>query len=164
MRLRKRTVIKIALVGALIILAVVSAVDYLAIFYRISFPWERSSLIYSDIEIQFRTQVYAYGWSPGDRRILYTYEAELCTMNPDGSNKIVLFSAQSEEIEGFEDAAYAPDGKRIAFTGYLYGPGGVKGMLENIYMINADGTNLVKLTSDNVSKQPSWSPDGERIV
>ena len=162
--MRRKTVAKIALVSVLIILAVVSAVAYLSNAYRISFPWERSGLISSDIEIQFRTQVYPYGWSPGDNRILYTYEAELCTMNPDGSNKIVLFSAQSEEIEGFEDAAYAPDGKRIAFTGYLYGSEGVKGLLENIYMINADGTNLVKLTSDNVSKQPSWSPDGERIV
>jgi len=51
MRLRKRTVIKIALASALIILAVVSSVSYLWKMGRISFPWERSNIISSDIEI-----------------------------------------------------------------------------------------------------------------
>jgi Tol biopolymer transport system component len=53
---------------------------------------------------------------------------------------------------------YSPDGRRIAFhsnrSGYL-----------EIWMCDADGTNLVQLTSLNKrSGSPRWSPDGQQIV
>ena len=163
--------IKIVLVSALIILAVVSAVDYLTGFYRLSFPWERSNLISSDVEIHFGMPVEVYDWRPDDSRILYKFEAELGTMKPDGSNKVRLYPLEIEEMIDVTGLQYASDGKRLAFTRevteYFMEDTNVTKppvLLTNICVINTDGTNLVKLTSDNVSSQPSWSPDGERIV
>src|SRR4051794_25717103 len=61
-------------------------------------------------------------------------------------------------------AAWSPDGSRIAFRG---GPDGDS----EVWVVNADGSGLTKLTDtpnvsgDNrFSSQPGWSPDGTRIV
>jgi len=168
MRFRKRTVIKIALASALIILAVVSAVDYLSIFYRISFPWERSNLISSDVEIHFGLPVQAHDWKPDDSRIMYGYEGLLWTTNPDGSNKVRLYQLEIEELSGTYGIRLAPDGKKIVFANETYGEVDPTTFYRpryfNIYTINIDGTNLVKLTNSNDSWEPSWSPNGERIV
>jgi TolB protein len=54
--------------------------------------------------------------------------------------------------------AWAPDGKRIAFSSYQE---------ENweIYVVDADGTNLVRLTDHAENDfSPTWAPDGERIL
>src|SRR4051812_30177275 len=61
-------------------------------------------------------------------------------------------------------AAWSPDGTRIAFRG---GPDGDS----EIWVVRPDGSGLTKLTDtpnvsgDNrFSSQPAWSPDGTRIV
>jgi Tol biopolymer transport system component len=56
------------------------------------------------------------------------------------------------------DATTSPDGTRIAFVA----PDG--GHTE-IFVANADGTNVQRLTSGQLSAdQPAWSPDGTRIA
>jgi len=62
--------------------------------------------------------------------------------------------------DGPEDSnpAWSPDGSRIAFTRKS---GGSK----NIYIMNADGSNVVRRTNGNSTNEtPSWSPDGAWIV
>ncbi len=65
-------------------------------------------------------------------------------------------------------ATFSPDGSRIAFTSRRKGN-------EDIFVMNADGTNLRQLTSnplallspgiDNFSDYaPAWSPDGKQIA
>lgn len=57
------------------------------------------------------------------------------------------------------DAAWSPDGTRIAFTSRRDG-----GNAE-IYLMNADGTGQVRWTvSAGTDEQPAWSPDGSRIA
>ncbi|MGZ8632493.1 MAG: TolB family protein, partial [Solirubrobacteraceae bacterium] len=59
--------------------------------------------------------------------------------------------------------SYSPDGTQIAFRGDLdlTEPSGD----EEIYVMNADGTNVRQLTSNaDYDSAPSWSPDGKRIV
>ena len=59
--------------------------------------------------------------------------------------------------------SYSPDGTQIAFRGDLdlAEPSGD----EEIYVMNADGTNVRQLTSNaDFDSAPSWSPDGKRIV
>jgi Tol biopolymer transport system component len=59
--------------------------------------------------------------------------------------------------------SYSPDGTQIAFRGDLdlAEPSGD----EELYVMNADGTNLRRLTSNSdFDSGPSWSPDGTQIV
>jgi Tol biopolymer transport system component len=59
--------------------------------------------------------------------------------------------------------SYSPDGTQIAFRGDLdlVEPSGD----EEIYVMNADGTNVRQLTSNaDFDSAPSWSPDGKRIL
>jgi dipeptidyl aminopeptidase/acylaminoacyl peptidase len=59
--------------------------------------------------------------------------------------------------------SYSPDGTQIAFRGDLdlVEPSGD----EEIYVMDADGTNVRRLTSNaDFDSAPSWSPDGKRIV
>ena len=53
---------------------------------------------------------------------------------------------------------FSPDGKQIAFESNRTGN-------FEIYIINADGTNIKQLTSDTAfDGTPAWSPDGKQIV
>lgn len=59
--------------------------------------------------------------------------------------------------------SYSPDGTQIAFRGDLdlAEPSGD----EEIYVMNADGTDVRQLTSNaDFDSAPSWSPDGKRIL
>jgi Tol biopolymer transport system component len=59
--------------------------------------------------------------------------------------------------------SYSPDGTQIAFRGDLdlAEPSGD----EEIYVMNADGTDVRQLTSNaDFDSAPSWSPDGTRIL
>lgn len=54
--------------------------------------------------------------------------------------------------------AWSPDGSRIAFVSVRDGN-------TEIYVMNANGTNQVRLTSNSASEgSPRWSPDGRAIV
>ena len=56
------------------------------------------------------------------------------------------------------DPAWAPDGERLAFSTNRDGN-------REIYVIDADGSNAVRLTNHlNEDFGPSWSPDGQRIA
>ncbi len=71
-------------------------------------------------------------------------------------------------VKADADAAYSPDGSRIAFTSRRKGN-------EDIFVMNADGTNLRQLTSNPLALlspgindfsdyAPAWSPDGRQIA
>jgi hypothetical protein len=71
-----------------------------------------------------------------------------------------------------ESPVFSPDGSKIAFiAGYVTSPNGLN---LSIYMIDADGTNLVPAGGGGGSKMPEfyhpgllslcWSPDGRKIL
>src|SRR5256885_901367 len=61
-------------------------------------------------------------------------------------------------LNGLTTPSWSPDGSQIVFTGY-------DGGLSDLFIINADGTNLKRLTNDKYADlQPSWSPDGRAIA
>jgi Tol biopolymer transport system component len=91
-------------------------------------------------------------WSADGNRIAYNTNvgtAGIWVANADGSNPTFLTS-------GF-GAAWAPDGKQLAFTRYGLHPTG------HLWVVNADGTNARQLRTGAIY-DPSWSPDGKRIV
>lgn len=66
------------------------------------------------------------------------------------------------EHEYDRDAAWSPDGSQIAFVRHS---GAWVDTPANIFVMNADGSNLRQLTTTPAIRQnPRWSPDGTRIV
>ena len=92
------------------------------------------------------------------------WKTEIFLMNPDGEQIRPL----TEPPELGDEPAWSPNGKQISFISYR----DLKRVPKNdiprgeIYLINADGTNLINRThspekADGVS---SWSPNGQQIV
>jgi Tol biopolymer transport system component len=80
---------------------------------------------------------------------------EIYTCNADGSNVTRL----TNDAAADGDPAWSPDGTRIAFIrNWNINPGG------NLYIMNADGSNVVQKTFTNDAGNPAWSPDGNRIA
>ncbi|MBK7596104.1 MAG: PD40 domain-containing protein [Gemmatimonadetes bacterium] len=62
------------------------------------------------------------------------------------------------DLSGVTTPSWSPDGKRLVFTGY-------DGGLSDLFTVNADGTNLTRLTNDKYADlHPTWSPDGRTIA
>ncbi len=61
-------------------------------------------------------------------------------------------------LNGLTTPAWSPDGRQLVFTGY-------DGGLSDLFVVNADGSDLHRLTNDkNADLQPAWSPDGKTIA
>lgn len=81
----------------------------------------------------------------------------------DGSGEIYLLTPEREvniTNDPGEDAnpSVSPDGSKIAFSSDREG-------VFHIYVVNVDGSGLVKLTGDAAGDfSPRWSPDGKRIA
>lgn len=114
----------------------------------------------------------AGGADSGPRdRIVFTWanfeftEEEIATVRADGSQYTMLTNE-----EGFDvSAEFSPDGRRIAFTSSRSMPAGFPGeqrFYSDLYVMNADGSHVrrVTFTDGVIDFQPSWSPDGRRIV
>lgn len=54
---------------------------------------------------------------------------------------------------------WSPDNTHIVFVGT-----GAQGADSDLYVMDADGMNITRLTSDALPGRPSWSPDGQQLV
>jgi Tol biopolymer transport system component len=62
------------------------------------------------------------------------------------------------KLNGITTPAWSPDGKQLVFTGY-------DGGISDLFLVNANGSNLRRLTNDKYADlQPVWSPDGATIA
>jgi TolB protein len=95
-------------------------------------------------------------WVPGKLALYYTSYA---LDNPDIFYHS-LTSGQRRKIAGYSglntSAAVSPDGSKIAMV--LDKTGSV-----NVWVCNADGTNLKQVTTGLEDSSPTWSPDGRWI-
>ena len=98
-------------------------------------------------------------WSPDGTRIAFASfrngSREVWVMNADGSNQVKLTTSPAG---GFStDPAWSPDGRLIAFA--RSAGSFTQGYESDIWVMNADGSNLVQLTTDPATdSQPSWEP------
>jgi Tol biopolymer transport system component len=94
-------------------------------------------------------------WSPDGTRIAYFSSNVIHVMNADGTN-------QHELVPGGSSVGpqWSPDARRVLFN-RNDGPSAGS----HTYVVNADGTGLVKVGPATPNSQaPSWSPDGTKIV
>lgn len=96
-------------------------------------------------------------WSPDGRKlsfVSYGEEGGLWVMNADGSDPVHLVGPT---MAPESRPTWSPDGRRIAFAA-------TDGGRRDIWVVNADGSNLRRLTTTRMASAPDWSPDGRRIV
>jgi TolB protein len=99
---------------------------------------------------------------------------EIYTMNADGTDETRLTNNPDEDLY----PAWSPDGKKIAFMSLRDDPhlttcntySGSPSCFYQIYVMNADGSGVVRLTNTTSSanpttdEHPAWSPDGSKIA
>jgi Tol biopolymer transport system component len=93
-------------------------------------------------------------WSPDASKLLFGSDHDLYVMNGDGSARTKLVEGQ-----GIFTFRWSRDGTKIAFIKER--PEG-EDTFEDLWVMNADGSGQLLLASNAVD--PSWSPDGLKIV
>jgi TolB protein len=101
----------------------------------------------------------------GGRNGLLAYQAQvgkhtqLFTIRPDGSGARQITRLRDSDAL---DAAWSPNGQRVAFA-RAYAAGTPQEHLD-IVVMNADGSGLHAFGLHGRNGEPSWSPDGRKIV
>jgi len=103
----------------------------------------------------------APSWSPDGSKIAYTGtrdgHPELFVMNANGSGQTPL---TQDSVLVFTPC-WSPDGTRIAYVRAYNSDLGIE---HDIAIINADGTNPVRVTHGNSAYTVSWDPDGAHLI
>lgn len=109
----------------------------------------------------------APAWSPDGTKIAFHSETDtsqsIDVINADGSGRKTLVGGPGIWAGA---PAWSPDGTQILFESTLHqdaiGPSEFREY--DIYIMNADGSNIQRVTvfgrSDRMIRDPSWSPDG----
>jgi Tol biopolymer transport system component len=105
-------------------------------------------------------------WSP-DNEFLVVVSGEvpsdgksLYRVNLNDTTFTELLPENVSESMGFiKQPAYSPDGSKIAFTVEA-----VESNTKSVWVMDSDGSNLVRLTWGRYDSNPAWSPDGSKIA
>jgi Tol biopolymer transport system component len=94
---------------------------------------------------------FGHDWSPNGNKILFTADSALSVVNADGTDQIFLNDHGA-------NATWSPDGSKIAFQSDH------RAGIAEIYVMNADGSNPVRITDSTNDWYPEWSPDGTKLA
>ena len=99
--------------------------------------------------------------SPDGQQVAFVKDKHIYKMKTDGSGMTKLTKSPGEYTSGGSELVWSPDRTKIAFWLGTYPK-------QQIYTINADGTNLKNLTNNPQNQVYSlklfWSPDSSRIA
>lgn len=114
-------------------------------------------------------------YSPDGSRIAFSrnisLKTEICIMNGDGTNVVTVTSGEVTPSSFNSHPSWSPDGTKIVFMSNRSGFG-----KSEIWLMNADGSGLVQLTTNiqkgsnsqgpvfSFDRSPAWSPDGSKIA
>jgi Tol biopolymer transport system component len=110
-------------------------------------------------------------WSPDRTRILVSggqtpkgaedVNHDIYVIDPDGGNPLRLTDWEGIDALG----NWSPDGERIVFVSDRAGPLRTEADNLDIYVMDNDGSNVIRLTDDPEHDiEPAWSPDGTQIL
>ena len=110
--------------------------------------YEELRLLYSQASFSPDGQVLAFTAQQRGKDVLYLLD--LKTRKP--------YKRFDLELESVTGPSWSPDGKRLVFSGS-------SGGITDLYVVNADGSEIRQLTHDKFGDlQPQWSPDGRTIA
>ncbi len=99
-------------------------------------------------------------FSPDGRRLAFTaeYAGRDVLYVLDVATRRVVARLGRLPFESVTSPTWSPDGRRLAFSAS-------QGGFTDLCIVNADGTGLERLTTDQFAElQPAWSPDGRTIA
>jgi Tol biopolymer transport system component len=119
------------------------------------------------LNINYAGGDYGGDWSPDGKKTAYddqytdvnTKIPDIFIMNSDGSNPVNLTDSinPKKDKEIFDWPSWSPDGKKIAFVIGAYNIYDRTKDQMQIYEMNADGTNVIEIPSNNYSSgSPDW--------
>jgi Tol biopolymer transport system component len=95
-------------------------------------------------------------WTPDRSRIVFVSNRSgpetIFIMNADGTNQVQLTNSGCND----RNPAPSPDGTLIVFQRPCAGGG--------LFLVTADGATLSQITDNSTDAEPSWFPDGTRII
>jgi Tol biopolymer transport system component len=87
-------------------------------------------------------------------------------MDADGRRRQVLVGSSVQRVKvALDRLAWSPDGRWLAFTGEVgRRTKPIDSAVTDLFVVQANGSGLRRLTHTGSARSPTWSPDGHTIV